>query len=355
MLLQIHNAARYIVCVPYVEQHGRPKPKDPWSFRRYAVYQHYSQSTRTSSWILIQPREETRQCLETGKISLGSRSLWASFYTHLRIIKSSSRSWRWFLNYLSDELDQIRVKVICQTDPTKSQGSDEICFMQSQTLEIIQAKARRASSAIAATTMIIQTIDQHLDRLSSMQKRFEPMSGSNDGRDFLHDELQQFSNHLTIHARKARDIIEETASINMLIQRTLDLRNALTLHTSNTSLRAISASAAIESTSMLHLTALSLHDARIMKIASIIALMYLPAGLVSSIFSTELVSLTPVRLDLWKGVVVFFMLLGILTTATVCVAVLWIKRDRKAGVVNKAVAAAPSKRQQGSGENCSAA
>lgn len=78
---------------------------------------------------------------------------------------------------------------------------------------------------------------------------------------------------------------------------------------------------------MLHLTALSRHDARIMKVASIIALMYLPAGLVASIFSTELVSLDPVRLELWKGVVVFVMLLGSLTAATACVAVLWIKRD----------------------------
>jgi hypothetical protein len=78
---------------------------------------------------------------------------------------------------------------------------------------------------------------------------------------------------------------------------------------------------------MLHLTALSRHDARIMKVASIIALMYLPAGLVTGIFSTELVSLNPITLDIRKGVVIFIMLAFGLTAGTVAVAVLWIRRD----------------------------
>jgi hypothetical protein len=72
-----------------------------------------------------------------------------------------------------------------------------------------------------------------------------------------------------------------------------------------------------------------------MKVASIIALMYLPAGLVTSIFSTELVSLESVTLDIRKGVVIFVLLAFGLTAGTVAVAVLWIRRDGARAAVRK--------------------
>jgi hypothetical protein len=147
--------------------------------------------------------------------------------------------------------------------------------------------------------------------------------------------IRQLTSTLHLHARKATDIIATTTSITTLIQRTLDLRNAAALHTSNASLSRISASSAAESTAMLHLTTLSRHDARIMKVASIIALMYLPAGLVTSIFSTELVSLESVTLDIRKGVVIFVLLAFGLTAGTVAVAVLWIRRDGARAAVRK--------------------
>jgi hypothetical protein len=178
----------------------------------------------------------------------------------------------------------------------------------------------------------VKTLAQHSESLSQkqetqQQEHLERQATPPSSHETLQTDLHQLATALHLHARKALDIIATTTTINTLIQRTLDLRNAAAPHTSNTSLRHIAASSAAESTAMLHLTALSRHDARIMKVASIIALMYLPAGLVTGIFSTELVSLNPITLDIRKGVVIFIMLAFGLTAGTVAVAVLWIRRD----------------------------
>jgi predicted acyltransferase len=49
---------------------------------------------------------------------------------------------------------------------------------------------------------------------------------------------------------------------------------------------------------MLQLAVTQQKDARVMKVASIIALVYLPASLVASLFSTELFALNSVVLDI---------------------------------------------------------
>lgn len=79
---------------------------------------------------------------------------------------------------------------------------------------------------------------------------------------------------------------------------------------------------------MLQLAAAQQEDARVMKVASIIALIYLPASLVASLFSTELFSLSPVVLDMRRGVSIFFTLLLILTASTIAGAFLWLRKDR---------------------------
>jgi hypothetical protein len=97
--------------VQYVERHGRPKPEDPWSFRKYAVYQRYDHEKRMSAWILIQPRDTARAYLEARPMSQGVDNLWGPLFIHLRFLKSSSIAWRWLLNYLSDESNKMVSKV----------------------------------------------------------------------------------------------------------------------------------------------------------------------------------------------------------------------------------------------------
>ena len=64
-------------------------------------------------------------------------------------------------------------------------------------------------------------------------------------------------------------------------QRVIELRNTATSHASNAEVRQHSAAAASESRAMVVIGEASRQDARAMKIVSIIALGYLPIGLVA--------------------------------------------------------------------------
>jgi len=65
-----------------------------------------------------------------------------------------------------------------------------------------------------------------------------------------------------------------------------------------------------------------------MKVASIIALVYLPASLVASLFSTELFTLNSVELNVRQGISIFITLLLTLTASTVLTAYFWLRRDQ---------------------------
>jgi Mg2+ and Co2+ transporter CorA len=78
---------------------------------------------------------------------------------------------------------------------------------------------------------------------------------------------------------------------------------------------------------MLQLAVTQQKDARVMKVASIIALVYLPASLVASLFSTELFALNSVVLDMRQGIGIFLTLLLTLTASTVLTAYLWLRRE----------------------------
>lgn len=77
---------------------------------------------------------------------------------------------------------------------------------------------------------------------------------------------------------------------------------------------------------MLRIAATQQEDARVMKVASIIALVYLPASLVASLFSTELFTLNSVVLNLRQGISLFIALILMLTASTILAAYLWLRR-----------------------------
>lgn len=43
----------------YPEDNGRGEGADPWSIRQTGVYQRFESETRTSLWILLQPKQQT--------------------------------------------------------------------------------------------------------------------------------------------------------------------------------------------------------------------------------------------------------------------------------------------------------
>ncbi|KAF2785609.1 hypothetical protein K505DRAFT_344511 [Melanomma pulvis-pyrius CBS 109.77] len=265
--------------IHYVERHGRKKPNDPWAFRKYAVYHRYDHDKRVSAWILLQPRAASQQWLEHRKDWQATQDSWNPLRQHFRFVRSSSSQWRWFLNYLSDELREIRLRVICQSDPRLSSGSDEIDFTKSQALELIEGKTRRARAAIESTIIVTENLALHLEEMTRIQRHSKINHNPQDYRNPLTAEIAQLKSQLELHAHKTRDMIESAKSVNIMVQ-----------------FYAIGKNSEID----------------------IVA---------QSIFSTELFHLDPVVFDIRNGVGIFLTLSLTLTACTIAAAFLWIRRE----------------------------
>lgn len=110
-----------------------------------------------------------------------------------------------------------RIKVVCQPDPKASPAHDSIDFAHSQTLEIIQYKARRACLALEATTSVLRCIDSCLTEICRRESEMGRDINESHQYTTLRSESAQMNDHLGMHMRKARDIVENVGSVNMLV------------------------------------------------------------------------------------------------------------------------------------------
>ncbi|KAI9763753.1 MAG: hypothetical protein M1839_006316, partial [Geoglossum umbratile] len=86
----------------YVEQHGRPFPKDPWSIRETGVCQKFNPSSMQSDWIFIQPSEKLKERLATIYPHLSGAAAGSQFQIHVAILSTVSENWRFYINYLEE-------------------------------------------------------------------------------------------------------------------------------------------------------------------------------------------------------------------------------------------------------------
>lgn len=90
----------------HVEIHGR-NTKDPWSFRNFAVYHRYCFSSKSSVWILVRLPEAIQQHLEHVISTGNSDSKFNPMTWHLHYITACGRNWRWYINYLGEQLSEL--------------------------------------------------------------------------------------------------------------------------------------------------------------------------------------------------------------------------------------------------------
>ncbi|KAF2118049.1 hypothetical protein BDV96DRAFT_571304 [Lophiotrema nucula] len=315
----------YEICynVRFVELHGRAKPANPWSFRQYAVYQTHDCRTGCCKWLLIRHHASLRDQFRSPTSEGVQKTPWASLYLHHLLLKSSSSTWRWYLNYLSCILDETRLRTVCQSSSSRTYGHIDVTFKQCQSLELLQSQAKYAVAVLDSTILVVENLKCLLEKLLILTAN--PFRDNN--AEELEQEFKQLSQQLLLHKRKAEDIVSGANNVNLLTQRLLELRSTVASQASHAEAQKLSIAAASESRAMVTLSEASRKDARVMKIVSVIALGYLPVGLVASFFSTELVQLASLVSDIKKGLGVFVLLVVLLTSATISAAYVWIRSD----------------------------
>lgn len=88
--------------IKFVEEHGRPIPKDPYSIRETGVYQKFDLSADQSNWIFIQPSEVLSERLHDVFCQAANATAFNQFQIHAVVLLTASENWRYYINHLED-------------------------------------------------------------------------------------------------------------------------------------------------------------------------------------------------------------------------------------------------------------
>ena len=91
----------------YPENNGRTDGADPWSIRQTGLYQSFDVTTKTSVWILINPRQNTAADKRV-KDWLGSRERFAAIegqlpLVGLMVLSTYFGNWRTYMAFYEKE------------------------------------------------------------------------------------------------------------------------------------------------------------------------------------------------------------------------------------------------------------
>ena len=108
-----------------------------------------------------------------------------------------------------------RLKVVCQLDPKRTYGHDDVTFAQCQSLELLQTQAKHAVTVLESTISVTENMRSHLSELVRVGN--QPSPGIGRGPDDLENEFAQLSQQLGMHKRKAQDLVINAKSVSLLV------------------------------------------------------------------------------------------------------------------------------------------
>lgn len=308
--------------IRFVERHGRDGLKDPWSFRQVAVYHSYDYERKKCSWVFIQlPKAVIASIVREAKPH-------SPLLIHWLIRHYCASEWRWYINYLSDLVSTMR-DVSCFTRVDQDLEGLPLDFQQSQKLEVLRNKIRRVNLLLGSCISTTESLMAHATECYC-QEDGDERNGNRSSEILL--EFGQHVDVLKMHKAKASSLLESTQSIDFLTTKVLEFRQNHMTYNLNVSMENISRSMSNENKLMASTADQTRQDSKTIKTISIIALVYLPATLLSSVFSSELVqpiSNTKGRAGGYGTLIGIYILLTFsLTIITLLAAKLW---ERKTG------------------------
>lgn len=307
----------------FFERHGRDLA-DPWSCRQSAIYQKFLVAEMRSIWVVI---HEPQLFQDT----LGETSLTAANHPlsiHLWYIRSATYYWRDYLKFRSSEIHSLDAKLSIPK-PHKECEPD---FVISQSIQAIRKKLNHAISILEGTQNVLKKLLGYGEEIGNVTKL--PSSV----RNVFRIELEQVSNEMKSHIRVANGLLRHSKELLSTSKHILALNNQVTLIQNGVSVAELTQLGTADNRVILRMADKTRQDSRTMRIATVVAIVYLPANLVMSFFSTSLVEFAnpgqlPVsnlggHMVISSHVWVVFLSSIVLAVATMAIITLWDRRGR---------------------------
>ncbi|KIW23674.1 uncharacterized protein PV07_11854 [Cladophialophora immunda] len=325
-----HDQFELCYCIRYVHKHGRD-PKKPWSLRQLGVYQQSQGSDQPPTWILVQPPERLEQRLRN--ILLATVKDRGNMQTinavlHLVVLSTALSNWDEYIDYSRKELTELDDKACFSRVGIDNPNDYPVAFADKQKLQRLRKKLLRTLSVL----------DSNISVIRSLKSQYQRGHGgpATEEWDLILEELDSHLAHCDRHRRNFATLMEETHGIDDLLSKILSfrndrvhLRNSQAMQDTLDALNEISAQSA-------EVAQQSKRDSRVLKWLTLIATMYLPASLLATLFSSNLIQVvqngTPsdkaTHLKLVTQFWVYILLAVVLTGASLLPAILLQRKSR---------------------------
>ncbi|KAI0443004.1 hypothetical protein F4803DRAFT_550573 [Xylaria telfairii] len=280
-----HDISYYVV---YPAKHGR-NLADPWSLRQLGLHHQLSSDGRESRWLfldLVAHADETLKHIEHNESGSGC------FGLHIDILTTTSVHWAEYVEYLADQLRQYGFKSSYSSVNSVKEGRYEVSLPDLQTLCLLEGKIQRAIFAVESCQSIAITCKKHYSQHSF-------------GRDFgttgttivqFNAILDQYNSDMDHYLVMLHKLMVRRGSIADLFSTVLVSRNNEMSRASTASshkmlelLVDIAENSRVQQTTMATILEHGQADSAMLTVLSIIATVCLPASLIASIFSSNLI------------------------------------------------------------------
>ncbi|KAI0890838.1 hypothetical protein F4806DRAFT_347369 [Annulohypoxylon nitens] len=260
--------------IRHFERHGRALDH-PWSCRQTAIHQNYDMVTNQSNWVIVNPSLIFESNLEKGVVMRTRHPM----SLHICNIAAGTTKWREYLDYLAGNLKRLNQEIAIY----KSFGEFGVNFSSKQDIHTLRQRLHDARAILVNL----------LNTLSALRKHEEIVAKSCNlamatHRDFQY-ELESICNELKNHKQSIRKMLSISQDTRAMYDDILKLHGQELLHVNSVKLANIAESSSNESKSLTVLADKTYQDSRMTRIATIVAMIYLPANLVMSFFSTVLI------------------------------------------------------------------
>ncbi|KAK0783111.1 hypothetical protein LTR91_015579 [Friedmanniomyces endolithicus] len=351
--------------VPHVERHGR-ELRDPWSSRQMALYHQHSSDAEPSRWIMLNVSTSTRTKLDRFLASEDTQC--CNLALHARLLDSLGQNWTAYIEDLTVALlEQDNKASYCSIDKSRENHGFTVTYHDLQEMHMLQAKIDRASVAVEACVEIGRKCLTHFERVDELTPACSASRQSCRAKIGVYvSDMARHSQALQRLDRRLKgilDLVDVSRAPQMSpavvltyrqISRVLMFRNEVLLqnfnrHSGDTldALLAINQQSRIHQATLTQLFATVQADSVLLKILGIVATVYLPASLVATVFSSNLIQYVaaasptaePQRLVLspqfWTYLATSLPLMGLTLACTLFLD----RRSRRRAVLGKVVAA----------------
>ncbi|CZR67836.1 uncharacterized protein PAC_17735 [Phialocephala subalpina] len=275
------RAAEFCYNVRYIDRNGRTNG-DPWSLRRIGVYEQQFDGGR-SKWIILQPSSQVhRRLLEYFQLPVERIEQKAgNTPLHVTIMVASSRHWGEYIDSLRQQLNEIDVKARLCSVGKRCNVDYSITFADCQRMHSLRKKLLRAQAALNSNIKIARGCELRCKYLQRLCQVPPPTAALAD--------LQAHTADLRTYNEAIALLVKDIDSSAILLGRILDFRNHEAMYEQEQALRHIALASKIENENMAKLTRQAAQDSKFIKALTMLATMYLPATLIATIFSSNLV------------------------------------------------------------------